>query len=344
MANVTSVISRAIRERVGWNRIGIAISILIVVIAAAILLQLLREIEIDKVVAALRAKSIGDVLIAGIFVAIAYVALTFYDFFALRTIARKEVPYRIAAFTGFTAYTIGHNLGATVLTAGAIRLRIYSAWGLSIIDIAKIAFITGLTFWLGNAFVLGAGMAYAPEAASAVNQVPPWINRAIGVGGLVIIVAYLLWLMPRPRIIGRSSWQVVLPSPRSTFVQIGIGVWDLGAGALAMYALLPAYPSVDVITLLVVFVTAILFGFASHTPGSLGVIEVAMLVGLPQFPKEELLASLVIFRFMYFIVPLSFAAVLLGLRELWLIARSTTQPDDCNARQQRGRSDGRRAL
>jgi glycosyltransferase 2 family protein len=346
MANVTSVISRAIRERVGWNRIGIAISILIVIIAVAILLQLLRDIEVDKVVAALRAKSIRDVLIAGIFVAIGYVALTFYDFFALRTIGRDDVPYRIAAFTGFTCYTIGHNLGATVLTAGAIRLRIYSAWGLGIIDIAKIAFITGLTFWLGNAFVLGAGMAYAPEAASAVNQLPPWINRAIGVCGLVIIVAYLLWLMPRPRTIGRSSWQIVLPSPRSTLVQIGIGVLDLGAGAIAMYALLPEYPSIDFITLLAVFVTAILFGFASHAPGSLGVIEVAMLVGLPQFPREELLASLVIFRFMYFIVPLSFAAVLLGLRELWLIAQSTSRPDDCNARQPRkpGRSDCRRAL
>jgi uncharacterized membrane protein YbhN (UPF0104 family) len=130
MANVTSVISRAIRERVGWNKIGIAISILIVIIAVAILLQLLRDIEVDKVVAALRAKSIRDVLIAGIFVAIGYVALTFYDFFALRTIGRDEVPYRIAAFTGFTCYTIGHNLGATVLTAGAIRLRIYSAGAL----------------------------------------------------------------------------------------------------------------------------------------------------------------------------------------------------------------------
>ena len=114
MANVTSVISRAIRERVGWNKIGIAISILIVIIAVAILLQLLRDIEVDKVVAALRAKSIRDVLIAGIFVAIGYVALTFYDFFALRTIGRDDVPYRIAAFTGFTCYTIGHNLGATV--------------------------------------------------------------------------------------------------------------------------------------------------------------------------------------------------------------------------------------
>jgi glycosyltransferase 2 family protein len=332
MPNVTSVISRAIRARLDWNRIGIAISLLIVMIAAVTLIRLLRDIEVDKVVAALQAKSIRDVLLAGVFVAIAYVALTFYDFFALRTIGRDAVPYRVAAFTGFTAYTIGHNLGATVFTAGVIRYRIYSAWGLNIIDIAKIAFVTGLTFWLGNAFVLGGGMAYAPAAASAVNQIPPSINRMIGVCGLVIIVCYLLWLMPRPRVIGRSSWQIALPSPRSTLVQIGIGVWDLCAGAVAMYTLLPPHPSVDFITLLVVFVTAILLGFLSHAPGSLGVIEVAMLVGLPQFPKEDLLASLLIFRFLYFILPLAFAALLLGLRELWLIARSATDLGDCNER------------
>jgi len=63
--------------------------------------------------------------------------------------------------------------------------------------------------------VLGVGMAYAPAAASAVNQLPPWVNRTIGVAGLMTIVAYLLWLMPRRRLIGRSSWQIALPSPRS---------------------------------------------------------------------------------------------------------------------------------
>ena len=192
MANVTRVISRAIRQRLDWNRIGIAIGLLIVAIAAVTLAQLLRDIEIDKVVAALQSKSIREVLIAGVFVAIGFVALSFYDFFALRTIGRDAVPYRVAAFASFTSYTIGHNLGATVFTAGVIRLRIYSAWGLSVIDIVKIAFVTGLTFWLGNAFVLGGGMAYAP-----------WINRMIGVCGLVVIFGYLLWLLPRPRVIGR---------------------------------------------------------------------------------------------------------------------------------------------
>jgi hypothetical protein len=105
---------------------------------------------------------------------------------------------------------------------------------------------------------------------------------------------------------------------------------DLGAGAIAMYTLLPAHPAIDFITLLVVFVTAILLGFLSHAPGSLGVIEVAMLVGLPQFPKEELLASLLIFRFLYFVLPLSLAALLIGLRELWLLARSASDLGDRN--------------
>jgi uncharacterized membrane protein YbhN (UPF0104 family) len=90
--------------------------------------------------------------------------------------------------------------------------------------------------------------------------------------------------------------------------------------------------------LLVVFVTAILLGFVSHAPGSLGVIEVTMLVGLPEFPKEELLASLLTFRFLYFIVPLSFAAVLLGVRELRLIAGSASALGERKSRRLRKRA------
>ena len=53
----------------------------------------------------------------------AFFTLTFYDFFALRTIGKNHVPYRIAALSSFTSYTIGHNIGATVFTGGAIRYQ-----------------------------------------------------------------------------------------------------------------------------------------------------------------------------------------------------------------------------
>ena len=325
MPNVTAAIARAISERVGWNKIGIAISLLIVGVAAITLFRLLHEIEPDKVVAALRAQSLREICIAGCFVALGYVTLTFYDFFALRTVGRDAVPYRIAAMASFASYTIGHNLGATVFTGGVIRLRIYSAWGLTVVDIAKIAFVTGLTFLLGNVFVLGFGLVYAPTAANAIDHLPAWGNRTIGLSGLLAIVGYLCWLTPRPRTVGRGNWRIVLPNCRLTLVQIGIGVLDLGFGALTMYMVLPSVPAIDFPTLLVVFVAAILLGFLSHAPGSLGVIEAAMLVGLPQFPKEELLASLLIFRVLYFVLPVALAALLLGSRECWLALRSADE-------------------
>jgi len=111
-----------------------------------------------------------------------------------------------------------------------------------------------------------------------------------------------------------------LPNARLTGVQIAIGLVDLGLGGLAIYSLLPATPEVDFITVLVIYVTATLLGFLSHAPGSLGVFEAAMLIALPQFPKEELLASLLIFRVLYFILPLFLAVLVLGIRELWLSA------------------------
>ena len=66
------------------------------------------------------------------------------------------MPFRVVAFASFTSYTIGHSLGAATLTCGLVRFRVYSFWNLTVVDIAKIAFMTGMTFWFGNVFVLGA--------------------------------------------------------------------------------------------------------------------------------------------------------------------------------------------
>jgi glycosyltransferase 2 family protein len=328
MLNAMSAVTRAVDERVGWNRIAFTISIVIIGVALVTLFRLLRDVDVDKVVDALQATPLRAVLLAGVLVVAGYVTLTFYDFFALRTIGQTHVPYRIAALASFTSYTIGHNLGATVFTGGVVRLRIYSPWGLGVVDIAKIAFVTGLTFWLGNAFILGLSMAYAPDAASTVNQLPPWLNRTIALAGLAAIIGYVLWLLPGPRAVGYGEWQITLPNAPLTFVQIGIGIADLIIGALAMYVLLPSDPTLPFTTLLVTFVLATLLGFLSHAPGSLGVFDAAMLVGLSQFDKNELLASLLIFRLLYFIFPFFAALSIVSAREVWLsLAKNSGPPD-----------------
>jgi len=318
---VTSTFAQKITSRLGRSTISAAISLLILAAAAFVLYELLRDADFGKVAAALKAQPIQKIAAAGAFVVAGYVTLTFYDLFALHTIGRHKVPYAVAALASFASSTIGHSLGAAVLTGGLIRFRIYSVWGLTVVDIAKIAFVTGMTFWLGNAFLLGGATAYAPEAASAVDHLPLWINRAIGLAGLAAIACYLLWLTPRRRAVGRSGWRIVLPSLRFTLVQIGIGALDLSLVTMAMYILLPPTPAVGFVTVLVIFLTATLLGTVSHAPGGLGVIEATMLVGLAQFQREELLAALLTFRALYFVLPLLLATISLGLRELRLLAR-----------------------
>src|SRR6185312_10022831 len=87
---------------------------------------------------------------------------------------------------------------------------------------------------------------------------------------------------------------------------------------LAMYMLLPDEPNIGFVTLAVIFVTSTMLGFASHAPGGLGVFDAAMLVALWQFDKEDLLAGLLLFRLLYYIVPFALSLLILGGRELKL--------------------------
>jgi uncharacterized membrane protein YbhN (UPF0104 family) len=223
---------------------------------------------------------------------------------------------------GFTSYSIGHNVGASVFTGGAVRYRIYSAWGLNAIDVAKVCFLAGLTFWLGNAAVLGLGIAWHPEAASNIDQLPVWLNRTAAFITLAGLIGYVAWVWVRPRVVGRGPWTVTLPGGALTLLQIVIGIVDLGFCALAMYVLVPDEPNLGFVTVAVIFVSATLLGFASHSPGGLGVFDAAMLVGLWQMDREELLAGMLLFRMLYYIAPFVLSVILLTLREVILGARS----------------------
>jgi glycosyltransferase 2 family protein len=158
-----------------------------------------------------------------------------------------------------------------------------------------------------------------------MDLLPAAMNRLIAIGCLAGIAAYFVWLLMGEgrRELGQNGWKVVLPSARLTLLQVLIGVVDLGFCALAMYLLMPMAPYIDFVSLAVVFILATLLGFASHAPGSIGVFDAAMLVALPQFGREELLATLVVFRILYFLIPFGISIWIMGTRELWL---SVLQP------------------
>ena len=181
----------AFNRTIGLSWLGFAFSLTIFVVAVFVLYHILRDIDLHELIDAMKATDWTTLDHRRLFVAAGYLTLTFYDLFALRTIGRTDVPYRVAALAGFTSYAVGHNVGASVFSGGAVRYRIYSNWGLSVIEVTKICFVAGLTFWLGNATVLGLGVLYAPQAARAIDQLPLWFNRVIALVMLAVLAAYV---------------------------------------------------------------------------------------------------------------------------------------------------------
>src|SRR6201993_4368070 len=191
-----------LRHKQVLHRLGVVISVTVIGIACYWLYHMRRGIDVDEVIEAIKETEPRQIALAALFVAAGYFTLTFYDLFAVRGIGHNKGPYRVNALAAFSSYSIGHNVGASVFTGGAVRYRIYSAYGLNAIDVAKICFLAGLTFWLGNAAVLGLGITYHPEAAAAIDQLPVWLNRVVAIAIILALVAYVIWVSREPRNVG----------------------------------------------------------------------------------------------------------------------------------------------
>jgi glycosyltransferase 2 family protein len=299
---------------------GIGGAILSIAIAGGAIFALthaLRNVDYHQVFAIIRGTDFGVIALALMLVTASYGSITLYDWLALHTIGRKDVPYRVAALASFTSYPIAHGIGAVALISPVIRYRIYSGNGLGALGVANICFLTGLTFWLGNMTALGFSLLYEPAAISVIDRLSPGVNRIVALGLLCSVGAFLAWSWFFPRSIGKSRWLVRLPSGPLVLLQIVVGLLDLTAAAVAMYVLLPAGLDIGLFRLMAVFIAATLLGFASHAPGGLGVFDATILIGLGGEDREQLLAALLMFRFLYHFVPLSIALVLFGAVEAW---------------------------
>src|ERR1700692_4997489 len=104
-----------LRQKQILHKLGIAVSITVIGIACYVLYHMLRGIDVGEVIEAIKQTEPSSIALAGLFVAAGYFTLTFYDLFAVRAIGRTDIPYRINALAAFTSYSIGHNVGASVL-------------------------------------------------------------------------------------------------------------------------------------------------------------------------------------------------------------------------------------
>jgi phosphatidylglycerol lysyltransferase len=246
-----------------------------------------------------------------------YLALTGYDALALRHLERPLSYARIAA-ASFIATAVGHNLGLAILTAGAVRMRLYTAWGLSAPDVALMAGLVTATFGIGATCAVGLALLLEPVAAASWLHLGAAAARAIGALLLSGVAVYLGFAWRRRRPLTLGSWQLQVPGVGMAGWQIALALVDLSCAALALWALLPADAAPPFAVFVGIYVVAIVAGSVSHVPGGLGVFETVLLLALPQMPRDALLAAVIGYRVVYYLLPLALAALLaaaMSLRE-----------------------------
>lgn len=288
--------------------------------AAYLVYRALRRYQLQEIVESVLAISPRRLALGGLFAAGSYVSLTLFDVLAIRYVD-ASLPYRRIALASFSALSIGHTIGIAALSSGAIRYRFYSRWGIGAADVARIILFCGATVGLGLNTLGGITLLLQPEKAVRLLGLSPALSLAFGIACLALTVLYvaLAALLHRPLTIRR--WKIPMPPPKLALAQVVIGVINYAFVAATLHALLPPGLNVRYLTVVAVYVLGNLASIVSHVPGGIGVVEALVLYLLPH---PAVVAALVAFRVVYFLVPFVFGILLLAAYELILRRRAAS--------------------
>lgn len=293
-----------------WLKRGVTLFFFIGV--PVLLFMLVRNVDWPEVATTLRGYS-PLILLAGIGITvISFGVFSSYDLLG-KVYTGHRLPARHVLPLAFVCYAFNLNLGAWV-GGIALRYRLYSRLGLSVGTVTRILSLSLVTNWLG--YMILAGSIFALRLIALPEN---WKVGAVGlqwIGFALLTIA--LFYLAACRFSKRRTWtwrnhEIVLPSLRMALIQAALGSVNWSLMAALIYLLLPEgvfYPSV-----LGILLVSSIAGVVTHIPAGLGVLEAVFIALLQhQVATSDLLAALIGYRAIYFLLPLTVACIVyLGL-------------------------------
>jgi phosphatidylglycerol lysyltransferase len=295
------------------QNVGYLISITLFVLAVVVIYHKLRQYHYHDIVTEIQQTPLSFLLLATGLTFLNYLVLTGYDTLALRYI-QAPLRYHQIAIASFIGYTFSMN--ATVIGGSAARYRIYSSLGISAANVARLIIFCAITFWLGF-FTLGAlSFILHPQHIPEAIHLPFLSIRPIGVIFSALVSAYLILIFFIKKPLKIRGWEFEIPTFRLTIGQILLSSIDWAIAAGVLYVLMPHSSGLTYLNFLGIFLLGQALGLLSAVPGGLGVFETVILLLMSNFGKPAaLVGSLLLYRVIYYLLPLIVASILLGLNE-----------------------------
>ena len=260
-------------------------------------------------------------VVAGIaFTALSFLTLGIIEIVALRRAAAESpVPQRAGMTTAFIANAFSQSIGLALLTGAAVRLRAYVRYGMNAIGVGRVSAFVTLTVTLGL-LATGAIAFLGSSAPLSIGGVLIPV-RLVGAALALTTLAYLAWSMAGTRaVVGRGAWRIGRPSPALAATQLSLASADWLVTGTILFVLLPTSLGLGWLAVLRVYLVAQTVGSLSHVPGGAGVFELLVLSLFAPLTgpagRAAIVASLVMFRALYYLVPLIGAIGVAALVEL----------------------------
>nr|WP_288255812.1 lysylphosphatidylglycerol synthase domain-containing protein [uncultured Pseudomonas sp.] len=290
-----------------WMRWGKrALTLFFLLAVPALLYMLARNLDWGEVRQALSDYSAQTLLVGALIACASYLVFGCYDLLG-RHYSRHHLPARQVLPVAMVCYAF--NLNFTTWIGGvAMRYRLYMRLGLSASTVTRILSLSLLTNWTG--YMALAGVIFSLRLV----QLPD--NWGLGMTGLQLLGFALLGVVSayvgicafsRQRVWHLRERSITLPSLRMAVMQIVLAASNWSLMAALIYWLLPegaAYTSV-----LGVLLISCMAAVVAHIPAGLGVLEAVFLALLQhQYSQASLIAALLAYRVLYYLLPLLLAS------------------------------------
>lgn len=248
--------------------------------------------------------------------ALNYLILTGYDWIAVRHL-KKTLPISKIMTGAIVGYSYGNVLG-WLLGGNAVRYRLYSTWGFSLIEIVAFVTILATTFWLG--LFLLAGVAFVGLPVHLTEDVREKLILDHHVWGylfLASISVYLLACTFYRKPIRIRDFEVTLPPFRLSAMQLIVSAGDFLLASLVLYWLIPhqGNPDINFSTVLIAYLTGQIITVLTHVPGGYGILETVLLTFFPDEASVSVVSAVVLFRVIYYFLPFVPATLLVLYNE-----------------------------
>jgi uncharacterized membrane protein YbhN (UPF0104 family) len=259
---------------------------------------------------------------------IAYAALAWYDRIALLHLGVRHISWWFVSICSFTTYALSHNIGASVFSGALVRYRAYTSKGLSAAQVAVLVALCSFTFALGTVLLGGLVLTINPELFSRLpEEIPDALRdeataRGIGLLMLGFVVLYVLGSVLHFRPLTIRSFHIEYPRPAVMVRQLVAAPLELLGAAGIIYFALPETGNPGFAAVLAAFLASFSAALISHAPGGLGVFELVFVAIMPDVPKAEVLAALIIFRLFYLLIPFAIAITVVLLFERARVAQA----------------------